>query len=615
MSSKFIIGGATLNQTPLNWDHNTNHIIQAIQHAKKEKIQLLCLPELCITAYGCEDLFLSDWIYETALEELQKIITETENIAVVVGLPVLFENTRYNCACVIENRQVLGFYAKNHLANDGVHYEPRWFSSWNFKEVTNINVFGKTYPFGKSVYEIQQHKIGIEICEDAWRDNRPADHYGQVDVILNPSASHFAFGKTKIRQEIVLSSSLKYNCAYVYANLLGNEAGRMIYDGEILIAKQGQFYQQNTRLSYQDINLVSFDLYNSYPIQINDFSKNEEFPKAVGLALFDYLRKSWSKSFVLSLSGGADSSACAVLVSYMVQAGIKELGLETFNQKINNIFSKDEIQTLLNKSEDEQAKHLCQKLLITAYQGTKNSSQDTFDSAEGLANSLGATYYHWLVDDEVNGYTQKIEHVLGKQLSWEKNDIALQNIQARTRAPIIWMLTNVVGGLLITTSNRSEGDVGYATMDGDTSGSIAPISAVEKDFICKWLVWAEQALNFDGLSYVNSLAPSAELRPQDQKQTDEEDLMPYPILAEIERLGIRDRKAPKEIVTILVKKEIASLENAQRYVRKFFTLWSRNQWKRERIAPAFHLDDFNVDPKTWCRFPILSGGFKRELDF
>ncbi len=615
MDSKFIIGGATLNQTPLDWDTNTLHIIEAIQQARKENVQLLCLPELCITAYGCEDLFLSDWLYTTALEELQKIIPQTQDIAVIVGLPILFKNTRYNCACIIENKKILGFYAKNHLANDGVHYEHRWFSSWNFKDETQINVFGNYYPLGKAVYNIQGHKIGIEICEDAWRKNRPANNYEQVDIILNPSASHFAFDKTKIRQDIVLKSSIKYNCAYVYVNLLGNEAGRMIYDGEILIAKKGLFYTQNTRLSYQEINLITYDLYNSSPIEINDFSKNKEFPKAVGLALFDYLRKSWSKSFVLSLSGGADSSACAVLVAYMVQSAIKELGIQKFNKKINYIFSENEIKTLLGKSVKEQARHLTQKLLITAYQGTKNSSQDTFNSAQGLAHSLGATYYHWLVDDEVNGYTQKIERVLGKKLSWENNDIALQNIQARTRAPIIWMLTNIVGGLLITTSNRSEGDVGYATMDGDTSGSIAPISAVEKDFICNWLVWAEKHLEFEGLSYVNNLAPSAELRPQDQKQTDEEDLMPYPILAEIERLGIRDRKAPKEIVNILVKKEITSLENAQKYVRKFFTLWSRNQWKRERIAPAFHLDDFNVDPKTWCRFPILSGGFKRELDF
>lgn len=612
MNSHFIIGAVSLNQTPLAWDQNTKNIIDAIELAKKQAVKLLCFPELSITGYGCEDLFLSDWLYETTWTELEKIIDNTDNIAIIVGLPILFNGKRYNCACVIENKKILGFYAKNHLANEGVHYETRWFTSWNFEKEA---ILKDEYPIGKPIYNIQGYKIGIEICEDAWRKERPADNYGQVDFIFNPSASHFAFEKTKIRQDIVQQSSINYNCTYVYANLLGNEAGRMVYDGEILIAKKGDFYQQNTRFSYQNINLITHNFTESSPIELNDFSKNEEFPKAVGLALFDYLRKSWSKSFILSLSGGADSSACAVLVAYMVRTAIQELGIELFNTKINLTFSIEEIQELKNKSIENQAKQACNKLLITAYQGTSNSSEDTFDSAKGLADSLGATFYHWLIDEEVKSYSEKIEKVLDTKLTWEKHDIALQNIQARSRSPIIWMLTNIVGGLLITTSNRSEGDVGYATMDGDTSGSIAPISAVEKDFICKWLIWAEKELNFKGLHYVNSLSPSAELRPQDQKQTDEVDLMPYWILAEIERYGIRDRKSPKEIVELLVNEHSILLENAQKYVKKFFTLWARNQWKRERIAPAFHLDDFNVDPKTWCRFPILSGGFKRELDF
>ncbi|MCP4520816.1 MAG: NAD(+) synthase [Cytophagales bacterium] len=615
MDSKLIIGASTLNQTPLNWENNTQNILESIQQAQQQNIDILCLPELAITGYGCEDLFLSNWLYETAWEELEKIIPHTKDIAVIIGLPILHKQVRYNCACIVQNQEILGFYAKNHLANDGVHYEPRWFSSWGFKKEDTLTINNKSYPFGKGVYDIAGHKIGIEICEDAWREERPADNYQTIDIIFNPSASHFAFDKTKIRQDIVQTSSEKYNCAYIYTNLLGNEAGRMIYDGEILIAKKGEFRLQHKRFSFQNFNLVSYDFYNEQRIEIIDTPKNEEFPKTVGLALFDYLRKSYSKSFVLSLSGGADSSACAVLVAYMVRQGLEGLGIEAFNQKVNHIFSEEEVNTFKSLSLREQEKKVCEKLLITAYQGTKNSTTDTFDSAQGLAESLGATFYHWLVDDEVKGYTSKIESVLETQLSWAKHDIALQNIQARTRAPIIWMLTNIVGGLLITTSNRSEGDVGYATMDGDTSGSIAPISAVEKDFICKWLIWAEKTLDFDGLKYVNSLAPSAELRPQDQKQTDEQDLMPYDILAKIERLGIRDRKAPKEIVKALVASEKIDEEIIKGYVRKFFTLWSRNQWKRERIAPAFHLDDFNVDPKTWCRFPILNGGFKKELDF
>jgi len=217
------------------------------------------------------------------------------------------------------------------------------------------------------------------------------------------------------------------------------------------------------------------------------------------------------------------------------------------------------------------------------------------------------------VEEQVSGYTQTIEQVLGHPLTWEQHDITLQNIQARSRAPIIWMLANINNALLITTSNRSEGDVGYATMDGDTAGSIAPIAGVDKHFIQQWLIWAEKNLNQPGLCYVNSLIPTAELRPAERTQTDEKDLMPYWLLAEIEKLAIQDKKSPVEVFTQLVKENKGEPQQLKLYVEKFFKMWSRNQWKRERLAPGFHLDTFNVDPKTWCRFPILNSGFKYEL--
>ncbi len=218
----------------------------------------------------------------------------------------------------------------------------------------------------------------------------------------------------------------------------------------------------------------------------------------------------------------------------------------------------------------------------------------------------------------MNSYRSKIEQVLKRSMSWENDDIALQNIQARSRSPIIWMLANVKKSVLLTTSNRSEGDVGYATMDGDTSGSLAPIAGIDKPFIIQWLKWAEKELGYNGLSYVNNLQPTAELRPKDQEQTDEKDLMPYSILLEIEKLAIRDRRSPVEVYKVLSDPAIFKHHIAdtllKEYVKKFFRLWSANQWKRERLAPSFHLDDLNVDPRSWCRFPILSSGFTKELE-
>jgi NAD+ synthase (glutamine-hydrolysing) len=154
-------------------------------------------------------------------------------------------------------------------------------------------------------------------------------------------------------------------------------------------------------------------------------------------------------------------------------------------------------------------------------------------------------------------------------------------------------------------------------MDGDTSGSISPIAGVDKHFIREWLNWAETSLGHKELKHVNALQPTAELRPKDddstQQQTDEKDLMPYEVLQAIERLTLYERRSPQQVFEQL-QTEVADADLLKEHIRKFFRLWSRNQWKRERFAPSFHLDDYSIDPRSWFRFPILSGGFQQELE-
>ncbi|GGF17085.1 NAD(+) synthase [Echinicola rosea] len=604
------IGGATVNQTPLDWEGNLKNISDAITEAKAAGIELLCFPELAVTGYGSEDLFLSRWYPEKALGQLKKLLPFTKDMTVCIGLPVRIGELLYNCTAVLDDGKVSGIMAKQFLAIDGVHYEFRWFTPWEAGKIGSLDFYGRSIPFGDIVFNKKGITYGFEICEDAWRgDLRPGHRLKDrnVDLIFNPSASHFAMGKSAHREELVTESSASLNAAYFYVNLLGNEAGRMIFDGEILFAQNGKLLIKNKLLSYKSYQIYGID-FSTSPVPApkidSSHNKNEEFTAAVCLALFDYMRKSRSTGFVLSLSGGADSSSIATLVAEMVRRGISELGLDNFLKRSHLSISVDESTPI---------KSVVKHILTTAYQGSENSSDDTLASARSLAESLGATFYDWKISEEVSSYTQKIENAIDRKLTWSQDDITLQNIQARVRAPIIWMLANLNNALLLATSNRSEGDVGYATMDGDTSGSISPIAAVDKDFILQWLRWAEEELGYKGLRKVNSLQPTAELRPQEQHQTDEQDLMPYPVIVEIERLAIRDRRKPADIYLILKQELDISPVQLKIYIHKFFRLWSRNQWKRERLAPSFHLDDFNVDPKTWCRFPILSGGFTEEL--
>ena len=648
------VGVACLNQTPLDWQGNLNNIKAVLAQAKKEEVQILCLPELALTGYGCEDGFFSRGIQQYASQLLLSILPETENIITNIGLPIFKDGRLYNGAALISNKRILGFYLKRTLPGDGVHYEPRWFRAWPENIISSYSLEGVDYPIGDIFFEIDGIKIGFEICEDAWSAERPGIKLAKagVDIIFNPSASHFAFDKQKTRDRFILEGSRAFSSTYLYSNLLGNEAGRIIYDGGGVIASSGKIISRGERLSFKDNTLTtanididiarmersklfSFEnidpdlneklINDKYPIKSSsslishktkttwedsDYLKEEEFLRATTLALFDYLRKSKSKGFLISLSGGADSSASTVLISNMVHLAIKDLGIDQFKYKLRHI---DSIQNL--NTPEEIVKHL----LTCVYQETDNSSEITKTAASKIATGCGATFYHYKIDHIIEQYKLLIQSSLGIELNWKEHDLALQNIQARVRSPGIWMIANIKNFLLLSTSNRSEAAVGYTTMDGDTSGGLNPIGGIDKAFLRKWLKWSEKIGSVDltplpFLSYVNSQEPTAELRPADQNQTDEKDLMPYEVLDEIERLAIRDKLLPKEIYFILKDRgEPFNRLKIKDWIIKFFNLWSINQWKRERYAPSFHLDDENLDPKTWCRFPILSGSYQDEI--
>ena len=653
------VAAGTINTTPLAWESNRKTILLAIEAARKAEVSVLCLPELCITGYGCDDAFYSPDTVRQATESLLEIVPHTAHIVVSVGLPLRLNHKLYNCVCLMANKRILGFVAKQHLPNSGIFYEDRWFHRWPAGGRDEIKMGSSslgelTYPIGDLVFELSGVRIGFEICEDAWVANRPGRvHFDRaVDIILNPSASPFAFNKFITRERLVIDGSRAFSCGYVYANLLGNESGRLIFDGDAMIASNGELLASSPRFSYADFTLTTavidtettqlahaqikspmpagnwkvadrFDFPDVAPVyqvaelepfERGGYLKEEEFARAVCLGLFDYLRKSRSQGFTISLSGGADSCACTALCGLMIRLADESIGLAEFKNKLSYVQKIQDCQTVEDISKE---------LIHTIYQGTENSSMDTLQSAETLAASMGATFYNVSINGLVETYKDLIEQQIGRNITWETDDIAMQNIQSRVRAPGVWLLTNLANHLLLATSNRSEVAVGYCTMDGDTAGSISPISGIDKHWLRHWLVWLEtigchvkgRNISIVGLQKVNSLQPTAELRPQASMQTDETDLMPYEVLDAIEEVAIRDKKPPLECLKFMEVRFAGVYEREVLYnaVAKFFKLWARSQWKRERYAPGFHLDDLNLDPRSWCRFPILNGGYEKEL--
>ena len=661
---------ASTNTVPMDWDRNTGLILKEMRRAHALGVGVLLFPEMCIPGYGCEDMFHAPFVWAESWNQLQRIKHETADgcwgMLVSVGLPVRHRGALFNCAALLLNGEILGLVAKRHMAGDGIHYEPRWFKPWPRDTVGYVDppdLAGHPYresdriPIGDIHFDVNGIRLGYEICEDAWVAERPGAELSKLgcDIILNPSASHFAFGKNATRRRWSEEGSRAFGVTYMLANLIGNEAGRAIYDGGNLICSGGRTVAQGRRFTFRDTQLVaqtldldlnrtsqarihSFnpdlspedgrcvkartEVFNFKPVvpdsfegcvttdlitwdaEPTDMGKEEEFTRAVALALHDYCRKSRSNGFVVSLSGGADSAAVAVLCDLSLILAREELGIP-------------EVVTRLGYKGDLSMEYMRAWNLFCAYQPTANSGDVTRHAAEEVAAACGATWRILDIEPMVQGYIAEAEKALGRKLTWEQDDIVLQNIQARVRGPMIWMFANLRNALLLATSNRSEAAVGYATMDGDTCGGVSPIAGIDKAFLRQWLLWMQnhgiQGIQYPALQYITNQAPTAELRPEEMEQTDEGDLMPYPLLDHIERLAIFDKKAPGEILCTLIEEGVYEELQLREWVTKFFQLWTRNQWKRERYAPSFHVDDENLDPRSWCRFPILSSGYRAEL--
>ncbi len=605
----FHLGSAALNQLPLDWSGNYTRIVAAIERARSAGVSWLCLPELTISGYGCADAFLIEQTYRSAWDVLVRLLPHTAGIGVAVGLPLRHQGLRYNALAVLRDQQLVAVYVKQHLAIDQVYYEYRWFVPWAAGREDVFSHGGLECPIGEVVVRDGAYVIGFEICEDMWSGaDRPLVRYAArgVNTMLSAHASHYTLTKRNKVEDLLVESAERYACAYVYSNVLGNESGTLIFDGSTLIAgydgHQGGILARGEVSSFQEVVSTSVRYEVDRPIFLVRTERDmyADFTQTAALGLWDYLRKSQHHCYVLSASGGADSSMCAVLVQQMLARALGALGVEGVRA----------VLPLPAPQGDDMASWVAGYLphvLHMVYQKSANSSAATLACAEGLAGELGARFVCWSVEDVVALYTEKTEQALGYGVSWADHDVLLQSIQARARVPAVWMLANALRGLLISTSNRSELAVGYATMDGDTAGGLSPLATLSKVFILDWLAWSAEEYGLGTLRTVLSTPPTAELRPAFYGQEDEKDLMPYGVLADIERAWTVDRQGIEGVYLAVRDRWEGELGRAVLlgYIRRFFRLFRLSQWKRHRLAPGLHLGEVNLSADSGYRFPIF----------
>lgn len=692
------VAALALNTQALGVQQNLDRILQAVQEAVAEGKSALFGAELCVTGVECDDMFLN----EGFIAKVQKLVREFQeklplDFVVGLGLPQLMSaqcfadpaafaaavdpeyaamaTAEASAAVEVESdgeeleievdeteknaqlSQVTGPLASSYvlLTRDQVLFTaPSKLQLSHGLTDYSERYFAAAYDFpGFDLVQGYVAQVGEKKILVAFGDHEffvapqiqeyVAAHHDEFAFILMSAAYGYEVGKPQdAEQEAILLSQI-YNLPVVRVNNVGCEAGGTLYDGQCLFVKDGEVNARSPLFSFKDYAIT----YTTSGVQ-PALTQYDEMLKAVAIGLQDWLKKTYSCGYALSLSGGADSALCATCVALSQVYALLDLGVdayvaqlqklkveldyEAFKQAVEQVAGKGPYGSDVNADKIEQVieclkQHVIPKLLVCAYQGSDYSGSVTLTAATKMAECLGATFYQWSISQVVKDYVSTINGALGYELSWEHDDIALQNIQARSRLPSIWLLANHKGFLLIATSNLSEAAVGYCTMDGDTAGGLSPIAGIDKSTILKinshimhhgiGLDGFEQKFKVPAMSYIVAQAPTAELRPGGE-QTDEKDLMPYPLLDTIRQLFTCDNLLPEEIIaTLKVGKEeqyrsvtldlgVSTDEDIERCVRRFFALFQRNQWKRERYATGFHIEKDDASPKSYLRFPVLS---------
>ena len=525
---------------------NAQQVIDAAGYARDQlQAQAILFPELTLTGYPPEDLLLRPGLHIHVLAALERIKQLVRGIHVIVGHPQQGTGGLYNAASVIRDGQILATYYKQHLPNYSVFDEKRYFASG-------------TEP---CVVDIAGVPLGITVCEDIWTPGpvQQAKAAG-ARCILNLNASPFHAGKGDEREAVVRDRIREVGLPLLYVNLVGGQ-DELVFDGESFVMDaQGRVTQRAPACS---LGLYPVDL--EFDAEVRPVP-GECVPRPDGLAsvyqvlvlgVRDYIEKNGFKGAVIGLSGGIDS---ALTLAIAVDA----IGAE----------------------------HVEAVMMPSRY-----TADMSVDDARAQARELGVTYRVIPIEGAFKAFLD----ALADEFKGLPADVTEENIQARSRGVILMAISNKLGKILLTTGNKSEVAVGYATLYGDMAGGFAPIKDCPKTLVYKL---AEYRNSLTGGAEVIprrvlERAPSAELRA-DQK--DEDSLPPYPVLDAILEQYVEQDRSPEDIIAAGFDAET---------VHRIVWMVDRNEYKRRQAPPGVRITRraFGRDR----RYPITSGYLGTQL--
>lgn len=614
---------------------NVARLREVVQAARARGVHLLVTPELAVSGYSLEDRVFWPDIARRGWAALEDVAQETKGMAVFFGLPVCLDSMMYNGAALAYDGLVRGVILKKYLPTYSIFYEGRNWTAWR-QGVTEIH----GVPAGELVFRLPFGRVSAEICEDLWSSNQPARDrvLAGAEIICNSSASPFTPLKNEQRKRLVLGAAGSLACVYAYANLLGCDSSRLVFDGGGLIATPEGIVAAGPVLSkdywtlatgvvnLDDVGRVRAE--NSTWRQSAERDRQPGGPLVVDVAGADYTPaklEEYVAQLPENLFLAADSKTPAGTAAFLDELfDALVLGLRDYFEKVG-VF--DTFLVALSGGRDSS---LCLLLAVaaakaleagaaagdytrrvkTAYLPNKTFSSDaTQSAARALAEELGVAFNVVAISEEAETAFEKAAELAGG--AENVTGLAKQNLQARIRGSMMLNWANNTRGLLLVTSNLSEAAVGYTTTGGDNQGGYSPIANVPKTILSALLERIAARDHVASLKQVLAIPPSAELAPD---QTDEGDLMPYAVLDDLLFLFARRRMSLPDCWRVLVHRHKGHTPEVLRtWTAHFGKLFVSNQWKREQLPVTLKVLDLDLDPKTGFRFPVTQS-IEAELE-
>lgn len=554
---------------------NAQLIVTAMEQAAAQGVQALCLPELALTGYPPEDLLLKPgFIHDTrrALDQIIATSTRFPKLTTIVGF-VERQEDLFNAAAVIRNGTLAGTYHKHYLPNYGVFDENRYFQSGN----------------GASIFVIDGVRVGVNICEDIWYPTGPAtlQGYAGAEVLANISASPFHVGKQRGRERMLATRASDTGTIVAYVNLIGGQDELVFDGGSCIFDERGELIARSPAF-LDDLLIVDLEIEGIFRQRLHDPRLRQarlDAADRVQTIIVSEAPAQYAETRVTPVVTPAQSDTEVIYAGlvlgtrdYVVKNGFKEV-VVALSGGIDSALTAMVAVDALGK------KYVHGVLMPSRY-----SSPGSLDDAGALARNLDIQTWTLPIQPSVDALLE----TLGEPLADRPFGIAHENLQSRTRGVLLMALSNAFGWLVLTTGNKSEMSVGYATLYGDMAGGFAVLKDVWKTVVYDLARYrnGQSDIPLIPLSTIEK-PPSAELRP-DQRDTDS--LPPYEVLDPILRAYVEDDRSLGEIVTLGFDAEM---------VRRVLRMVDHSEYKRRQSAPGVKvtLRAFGRDR----RLPLTSG--------